>query len=151
MKAITGHQPYPSLIAAGFKSWEFREWAPPDYLIGQRIAIHAGVKLARRSDMQQLLLNIGKGYGGNGIIRHEEAYAFIDKALVSPGSLPYGVIVCTAVVGRPLQNAALAAALGLPGSAPTLWGWPLTGILPLSQPQPTVRGETWIWDYEGPV
>ena len=42
MKAITLHQPWASLIAHGVKSIETRSWAPPQSLIGQRIAIHAG-------------------------------------------------------------------------------------------------------------
>ena len=42
MKAITLHQPWASLIAHGVKSIETRSWAPPQSLVGQRIAIHAG-------------------------------------------------------------------------------------------------------------
>ena len=42
MKAITLHQPWASLIAAGLKYVETRSWPAPPSLIGQRIAIHAG-------------------------------------------------------------------------------------------------------------
>ena len=42
MKALTLHQPWASLIAHGVKSIETRSWAPPQSLVGQRIAIHAG-------------------------------------------------------------------------------------------------------------
>ncbi len=44
VKAITLHQPWASLIAAGIKTIETRSWAPPRRLIGQRIAIHASRK-----------------------------------------------------------------------------------------------------------
>ena len=40
--AITLHQPWASLIAAGAKRVETRSWAPPQHLLGQHIAIHAG-------------------------------------------------------------------------------------------------------------
>ena len=41
MKAITLHQPWASLIAHHIKVNETRPWAPPENLIGRRIAIHA--------------------------------------------------------------------------------------------------------------
>lgn len=42
MKAITLHQPYASLIAAGAKTIETRSWPPPQSMRGEPIAIHAG-------------------------------------------------------------------------------------------------------------
>ena len=50
MKAITLHQPWATLIAEGIKTIETRSWAPPSYLIGQRIAIHAGKTIGSRVD-----------------------------------------------------------------------------------------------------
>ncbi|MGH9649939.1 MAG: hypothetical protein ACRD3I_05655, partial [Terriglobales bacterium] len=44
MKALTMWQPWASLIAAGLKDVENRPWAPPGKYIGQRIALHAGLK-----------------------------------------------------------------------------------------------------------
>ena len=43
MKALTLHEPWASLIAKGTKTIETRGWRPPPGLIGQRIAIHAGM------------------------------------------------------------------------------------------------------------
>ena len=45
-KALTLHQPWASLVAAGAKTIETRSWQPPADLVGQRIAIHAGKQLA---------------------------------------------------------------------------------------------------------
>ena len=42
MQAITGYQPYMTLIAEGIKTVETRSWRPPYALLGNRIAIHAG-------------------------------------------------------------------------------------------------------------
>ena len=47
MKALTLHQPWASLIADGRKTIETRSWAPPRTLIGERIAIHASLKVDR--------------------------------------------------------------------------------------------------------
>jgi activating signal cointegrator 1 len=38
---LTLTQPWASLMALGEKTVETRSWRPPDYMIGQRIAIHA--------------------------------------------------------------------------------------------------------------
>ena len=40
--AITLHQPWASLVAHGIKNIETRSWPPPQGIIGERIAIHAG-------------------------------------------------------------------------------------------------------------
>ena len=45
MKAITLYQPYATLIACGAKRHETRSWRAPGWLIGQRLAIHAGKTL----------------------------------------------------------------------------------------------------------
>lgn len=42
MKAITLHRPWSWAVAHADKNIENRTWAPPNYLIGSRIAIHAG-------------------------------------------------------------------------------------------------------------
>lgn len=42
MKAITLYQPWASMIANGSKRSETRHWNPPQHIIGQYIAIHAG-------------------------------------------------------------------------------------------------------------
>ena len=47
MKALTLHQPWATCIAHHGKHIENRTWAPPQPIIGQRIAIHAGKKLDR--------------------------------------------------------------------------------------------------------
>lgn len=60
MKALTIWQPWASLIMAGAKPFEFRGWAAPRRIIGQRIVIHAGSRSIRRAeveDLQQRLAN----------------------------------------------------------------------------------------------
>jgi hypothetical protein len=41
VKALPLWQPWATLVAVGAKRGETRSWAPPDSLVGQRIAIHA--------------------------------------------------------------------------------------------------------------
>ena len=50
MKALTRPQPAASLVAAGVKTSAVCSWAPPDDLVGQRIAIHAAKRPATADD-----------------------------------------------------------------------------------------------------
>ena len=45
MRALTLHQPWASLIAEGHKKRETRGYPAPEFIIGKRIAIHAGKTL----------------------------------------------------------------------------------------------------------
>jgi hypothetical protein len=40
--ALTLHQPWACWISAGIKTLENRDWAPPPWMIGKPLAIHAG-------------------------------------------------------------------------------------------------------------
>lgn len=76
MKALTLHQPWATCIAQHGKRVENRTWAPPPSIIGQRIAIHAGMKLNR-----------------------EVCLRLFDEIDLAPASkLPLGAVVATARV-----------------------------------------------------
>lgn len=47
MRAITLHQPWSWAIAHAGKRIENRDWGPPSWIIGKKIAIHAGKKLEK--------------------------------------------------------------------------------------------------------
>ena len=49
MKALTLIQPWGGLIATGVKLVENRTWPPPESLIGQQFAIHAGARIERET------------------------------------------------------------------------------------------------------
>lgn len=129
VKAITLHQPWASFIAAGIKSFETRDWKPPKFLIGKRIAIHAAKK---RVDLSNL-----EWARRNGV----------------EDDLPLGAVVCTAILAGAYQCGharwrttcelcayidAVDGSLGLPHSAiphdefgdftPGRWAWWLTDI-----------------------
>ena len=86
MPAVSLWQPYASLIAAGVKPWETRDFAPPQRLLGKRIAIHAAKRVPRRGELG------------------EDVEAAISAALgrddwFGRDGLPLGAVVCTAVLG----------------------------------------------------
>ena len=83
MKAVTLYQPWASLIAEGIKTIETRSWRPNESLIGERIAIHAGLKRIKYMEMGSDLWRAGQSIS-DGMIQ----------------TLPYGKIVATAILDR---------------------------------------------------
>lgn len=58
MKALTIWQPWASLIIAGAKPVEWRGWACPRWIVGQRIAIHAGARPAKPDEIADIIARI---------------------------------------------------------------------------------------------
>ena len=65
MRALTLHQPWAQLIVWGLKNIETRSWPAPKYLVGQRIAIHAGKRKPRptewNTEVQRVVLRRAGG------------------------------------------------------------------------------------------
>jgi len=155
--AITIWQPWATLIAEGFKPYEFRSWAPAKSMWHERIAIHAGARPVRKDEVRDLLLRLQCRWpnerASTGLIRHEDAVRLLTQVLLAPRSLPLSSILCTARLGKPMRNAELAEAMGLPEvndsdrAEHTNWGWPLTEIERLYPPQPARGAQGW-WTWK---
>lgn len=84
LPAISLWEPYTSLIAAGVKRYETRDYPPPFRYIGRRIALHAAKRRPMRKDFDQGTFNaITEALGGF-------------EWLIAPPRL--GMVVCTAVI-----------------------------------------------------
>ena len=148
MKALTVWQPWASLIAAGVKPYEFRGWAAPQWIEGQRIAIHAGARKPKRGEIEQLRLIVDRGKG--------HRVGLLDGALPileHPESLWFSAIVCTAIIGRPFSAAEGLPALGITWndsdrSAHFNFAWPLTEIERMEPPIPA-KGAQGFWEWGG--
>ncbi len=80
MKALSCTQPWATLIGVGSKRLETRSWAPPQSVLGKRIAIQAAKgfpKECRRLVYQD---------------------PFTDALILAPEDLPLGAVIATAVV-----------------------------------------------------
>lgn len=147
--AITIWQPWASLIAHGAKRFEFRKGLPPEGLIGSRVAIHAGKRAVSYHEVRALRERIsGPHWHGTGLIP-KLAAPVLDVALANLGALPRSSILCTAILGKPIRDAELEAALGVPGindsdrDEHSNWGWPLTEIERLEPFQPASGKQGW--------
>ena len=149
MKALTLHQPWASLIAEGPKTVETRSWPAPPWLVGQRIAIHAGKRKyrIRERDDPEMYRAISQMHGS----------AWQD-------GIPLGAVVATARLagcfrvtgwsgnGEPVLEGT---GNGAEGIRPDLFGdfrtgrwlWVLDNIRRLEPPAPAI-GRRMLWDWE---
>lgn len=170
MKALTIWQPWATLIVEGAKPYEFRGWLFPKSLIGQRIAIHAGARPMRRTeieDIQSRLHVVPEQAWTTGL--HPEAAEpimrrawlqtakrgreadFFDGVGSSYDPLPFSAIVGTAVLGEPKHGDEIARAMGAPvndsdRNRHANWGWPMLDIERFEAPVPA-RGAQGFWDW----
>lgn len=107
MKAFTVWQPWATLIAIGAKPFEFRGWKPPAAYVGQRIAIHAGMRLVTRRELEELrrLVWLMAGMQSTRLIP-ALTEPILTAAIDNPGLLPRGSIVATAILGEAVLNEA---------------------------------------------
>lgn len=154
MKVITIWQPWASLILIGAKPYEFRGWKPPQSIIGQRIAIHAGARPVRPGEVQHLINALRDPVNCGTPCLKPAALELLEKVANDPKSLPLSHILCTAVLGEPKRGDECAAEFGETASNDSdregtfNWGWPLTDIEALTPPIP-VRGAQGFWNWGG--
>lgn len=154
--ALTIWQPWATLVAEGYKPYEFRGWAFPASKVGQRIAIHAGARPTRKDEVRQLLLQLQSlSWRESGLARGP-SIELLTKVLMAPGSLPLSSVLCTAVLGLPIRDNLLAQKLGIPAvhdsdrGEHSSYGWPLTDIVKL-QPFVPARGAQGFWPWRQPA
>lgn len=144
--ALTIWQPWATLIMEGCKPFEFRAWAAPPHLRGQRIAIHAGARPVRRDEVGTLILQLRReGAFGTALVV-EPALELLQRIRLSPLSLPLSSVLGTAVLGTPIRAADLAGSCDSQRVDHSKWAWPLTEIEPFAFPIPA-RGLQGFWSW----
>ncbi|OCC05225.1 hypothetical protein BA190_09995 [Labrys sp. WJW] len=152
MKVITVWQPWATLIALGFKPYEFRGWAAPRSLQGERIGIHAGKRPVRRPEIADLIQRLRSDQAWTTCLK-PEALPVLERALTSPGILPLSHVVCTAVLGKPIRAWQIVGEFGgaindSDRDEHCNFAWPLTDVAELQPPQPAT-GAQGFWDWKG--
>lgn len=150
MKALTVWQPWASLIAAGHKPYEFRGWPPPKSIIGERIAIHAGARKVKKSEVASLIRGLAEAlHPSQRPALAEGAFSYL--CAVPIANYPLKAIVCTAVVGEPVRGDEAARRLGIPVATNDSdregtfnWGWPMLDIKKV--PGIPCRGAQGLWN-----
>ena len=150
MKALTIWQPWASLIMAGVKPYEFRSWAAPRSLVGQRIAIHAGARPMRAAEIHELLEHLGLPRTARGTgLAVAASIPILERAWRRPELFPLKHVLGTALLGQP-RRACEIYPDDFSSDSDRLehsnWAWPLTAIEHLEPPVPA-RGAQGLWDW----
>jgi hypothetical protein len=95
MKALTVWQPWASLIAVGAKPYEFRRWKAPDYLIGQRIAIHAGARKIKASECDAIVIQL-QNNAWEACMHKKAAIELLVNLSHGGNALPLSAVIATA-------------------------------------------------------
>lgn len=155
MKALTIWQPWASLIIIGAKPYEFRKWAAPAWLVGQRLGIHAGARAVKRAEIVDLLtrLNQPDEPWSTGL-RPEIAVPWLEQALRMPDRLPRAHMLGTALVGAAVNAADIASEFGghindSDREEHANFAWPLTDVQELVPPR-QMMGLQGLWNWGGP-
>ena len=140
VKALSLHQPWATLIAAGVKNVETRSWPPPQSLIGHRIAIHAAKKIVAFPDTPAY----------REVQRRGEQR--IGPRLAADRISTKGAVVAVATLQNARQvqdDTAIPQGNELLFGDFTLgrWIWELSNVQPLDPPVPA-RGHQGLWNFE---
>lgn len=152
--ALTVWQPWASLIAIGAKPFEFRGWRAPAYLIGKRLAIHAGARPVKIAEVRALLVRLHSDrWAQTGLIR-DPAIELLERVKAGE-ALPQRAVVCVATVGEPVSGHAAVQSIGAvlndsDRDAHANWGWPMLDVERLDPPSPA-NGKQGLWRWTRPA
>ena len=162
LPALTVHQPWAGMIAAGHKRIEFRTRPCPKTIMGKQIAIHASRREPSSKELDSIESMVAATVRDNGHIdvgaaveylwRFDELRSLAVKQWYVPGDdapevLALGSIVAVATVTGSLSPKDVAGTFGGTGDR-SLHGWTLGGIVKLETPVPCL-GQQGIWYVKG--
>lgn len=144
--ALTIWQPWASLIMLGHKEYEFRPWAAPRSIVGQRIVIHAGARKARDDEMLEIILGESESCWPRRRGSHlfELMEEFLQRVRRGEERLPVSVGLGTVLLGQPKRATELT-----PGDdrvREDMWGWPVSEPQLFAEPI-AARGAQGFWHW----
>lgn len=172
LHALTIWQPWATLIVEGAKPYEFRHWSAPRWIVGRRIAIHAGARKMRLAEVRALQIKLTSDVAATGLIAEiarpilercrrqlEAAGRAEDEGQLAlraelgveiPAPLPLASVLGTAILGAPTKNPVVAGrhlAEDSDRTAHMNWAWPLGEVERFDIPLPA-KGAQGFWRWE---
>lgn len=143
MKALTIWQPWASLIIEGLKPREFRSWAAPEAVVGQRIVIHAAKRPMKAGEIREILDYVGSRHGIlDGI--QPAAGDLLERVWRRETDLPMSAGLGTATLGAPRVVSYRAENDG----GKPCYAWPLLDVEKWPEPSPAT-GAQGFWEWRG--
>lgn len=149
MKALTIWQPWASLVIVGAKPYEFRRWPAPQFVRGQRIAIHAGARPIRIEEVSDILDRIADGESA---LKEDLAKPMLERIAALPKrqaktALTLSAVLGTAFMGQPIRATELfAGKIDSDRIDHHIWAWPLDDIRQFEEPVPC-NGAQGFWNF----
>ncbi len=154
MKALTLTQPWATLIALGEKRLETRGWPAPDFMAGQRLAIHAGSNLVPVGGERGLRELCARPPFRDALFGYGTPY-------LAASALPRGEVLCIVTVNACVKTETIDFAAPPSWLDPARnevsfgdytagrWAWSLSDLEVLPEPIPA-RGRQKLWEWKGP-
>lgn len=135
MKALTIWQPWASLIIGGWKPYEFRGWAAPASIVGQRIGIHAAKRPMKTGELRNIM-DYACSPEGQADDIHIACMDLLERAWRREVELPMSAVLGTAVLGPPKR-----VRQNLDGPR---YAWPMLAVQKWADPIP-MKGAQGFW------
>lgn len=136
MRCLTIWQPWASMIVGGWKPYEFRNWAAPTSIVGQRIGIHAAKRPIKTAELRDIMDYACSPQGqADGI--DIACMNLLERVWRRQVELPMSAVLGTALLGQPKlvqQN--------LDGPR---FAWPMIAADPFADPIP-MKGAQGFWN-----
>lgn len=145
MKALTIHQPWAWAIVAGHKDVENRAWKPPSWLVGQQLAIHAGLAFDVEA-WEYLASGVSSPLPRHLIDPRSGLFAVPDETSATRGAIVGVATLEGYKVGGPVSSQWSREPVSPWHAGPV--GWLLTDAVQLAEPVPC-RGNQGLWDLPG--
>ena len=139
MKALTIWQPWASMIVGGWKPYEFRNWAAPASIVGQRIAIHAAKRPIKAGELRDIMDYVCSPDGQRDGI--DPACMDLLEQTWIRDELPRSAVLGTALLGKP--DIAARNTVGV------RYAWPMMAVESFAKPIPAKGAQGfWEWRHE---
>lgn len=141
MRALTIWQPWASMIVGGWKPREFRYWAAPTSIVGQRIVIHAGARAMKAGELRDIMDYVCSTDG----VRDGIDPRCMDRVWRREEEMPMSAGLGTATLGAPRIPLHRLPALGDPCRR-TTYAWPMLDVEKWVVPVP-MKGAQGFWEW----
>lgn len=144
MKALTIWQPWASLMVGGWKPREFRRWAAPTSIVGQRIGIHAAKRPIKAGELREIMDYVCSADGARDGI-DPRCMDLLERVWRREAALPMSATLGTATLGAPVIPTHRLPALGETDPKP-IYAWPMLDIEKWDVPVP-MKGAQGFWEF----